>query len=123
MNVDGEKIKQLIEVYGVSKGYSEKSYLPKFCEDFNVNYTQWNAYCRGSQKMGTKIIDLLIDVFPDINLNWLLKEEKNMFTDKENPTVVLKEPETKYFKRKIGNEDIYDKLDDILEELKRQNKN
>lgn len=119
MNITGEKIGRLIEFYGQEKGYEKKSHLPKFCEDFNLNYTQWNAYTRGAQNVGTKIIDLLIDIFPDLNLNWLLKDEINMFVGKESPQFqFLQEPKEKYSK-KIGNEDIYNKLDEMLIEIKK----
>lgn len=119
MNIAGEKISRLIEIYGANKGYPEKSYLPMFCDDFNVNYSQWNAYTRGKQNIGAKIIDLLMEIFPDLNLNWLLKDDDNIFIGSENETsVIVNEPEPKYSK-KIGQEDIYSKLEDILFELKK----
>jgi hypothetical protein len=117
MNIDGWKIKKLIEAYGIEKGYEVKSYLPKFCEDNNLNYIQWNAYTRGAQTLGIKIVYLLIDIFPDLNLNWLMKDDVNVFIGNEN-VPVIKEPAPKPAK-KIEQQDIYDKLDDILIELKK----
>ncbi|MBN8565262.1 MAG: hypothetical protein J0M25_00820 [Flavobacteriales bacterium] len=76
MYVDGNKIKVLVEAYGKEKGYPEKSYMAKFCEDFELNYNQWNAYSRGAQVIGTKIVQRLMEIFPDVDLNWLLKENE-----------------------------------------------
>jgi hypothetical protein len=117
MNITGEKIEKLIEIYGIKKGYAEKSYLPMFCQDFNLNYTQWNAYTRGKQNIGTKIIDLLIDIFPELNLNWLIKDDVNVFIGNDS-VPVIQELAPKPAK-KIEQQDIYDKLDDILIELKK----
>lgn len=74
MYVDGNKIKALVESYGNQKGYPEKSHMAKFCEDFDLNYNQWNAYSRGAQVVGTKIVQRLMEIFPEVDLNWLLKE-------------------------------------------------
>lgn len=118
MYVDGAKIKSLISTYGKSKEYPEKSYTAMFCKDFDLNYNQWNAYTRGAQVVGPKITQKLMEIFPDLNLNWFFKEEKNMFVGENTDLMVLKEPEPKY-QKKIGQEDIYNKLDDILFELKK----
>jgi len=120
MDVSGKKFKRLIEIYGIGKGYPEKSYLPKFCEDFNLNYTQWNTYCRGKQNIGVKIIDILLEVFPNLNLNWFLKDEGEIFTSEEENTMVINEPNTEYSK-KIEKEDLYEKMDEILVEIKKMN--
>jgi len=117
MNVDGSKIKALVEFYGRSKGYPEKSYLPKFCEDFDVNYKQWNAYFRGTQNLGTKIFDILMDIFPDLNMNWLLKDDPNMFLSSESE-FIINEPQVKYAKN-ITNSDLMKKLEEIHSDLKR----
>jgi hypothetical protein len=117
MYIEGEKIKSLISIYGKSQEYPEKSYTAMFCKDFDLNYNQWNAYTRGAQVVGNKITLKLMDIFPDLNLNWLLKDEKNMFSGSEN-VPVIKEPAPKPAK-KIEKQDIYDKLDDILIELKK----
>ncbi|MBC7847222.1 MAG: hypothetical protein H7Y10_12095 [Flavobacterium sp.] len=121
MNIEGSKIKALIEVYGRSKDYPEKSYLPFFCRDFDVNYTQWNAYTRGKQNLGTKIFDLLIDIFPSLNLNWLLKDEGQMFTTEEINAMVLTEPKLNY-ERNVTNLDLMQKLEEMHLDLKKMNK-
>lgn len=119
MNVEGEKIRTLIELYGKERNYPPKSYLSKFCEDNEVNYSQWNAHIGGRQVVGIKIIDKLMYVFPNLNLNWLLKDDPNMFTD-ESGLMILSEPKEKYNK-KVTNEDLMTKLEEIERELKKGN--
>jgi hypothetical protein len=117
MDVDGDKIKKLIALYGKDRGYAEKSYVAMFCEDWELNYNQWNAYTRGAQKAGIKIIHQLMDVFPDLNLNWLLKDVGDVFISGKT-SIILNEPPTKYNKT-VTNSEIINKLDDILTEIKK----
>ena len=121
MYVDGAKIKSLISTYGKSKGYSEKSYTAMFCKDFELNYNQWNAYTRGAQVVGPKITQKLMEVFPNLNLNWFFKQESNMFVGDNTATMVMQEPEPVY-KKEITPEDIYNKMEEMLSELKALNK-
>lgn len=117
MNVDGEKIRQLIEHYGTQKKYEPKTKLRRFCEDFDLNYIQWSSYIKGTQNLGIKIIHVLMNIFPSLNLNWFLKDEGQMFTSEEK-VLVLNEPKAEYSK-KIEKEDLYEKLDEILVEIKK----
>ncbi|MEO8532823.1 MAG: hypothetical protein ABI441_03700 [Flavobacterium sp.] len=116
MNIEGSKIKALIDHYGLEKGYPEKSYTAKFCEDFDVNYIQWRAYTRNTQKAGIKIIYFLMDVFPDLNMNWLLKDERNMFLSQVGNTQVSERPTN--IKKEVTNSDIMKKLIEIHRDLK-----
>jgi hypothetical protein len=117
MTIDGDKIKALIEVYGQRKGYPEKSYIPKFCEDFDLNYIQWFSYVKGKTNPGLKIIYNLVNIFPELNLNWLLKEDSNMFTD-PNVVFAFEEPSEEY-RKEVSNNDIMKKLDIIEKEIKK----
>jgi hypothetical protein len=117
MNIDGSKIKALIDIYGKGKQYDEKSYTPRFCEDFGLNYIQWSSYTRGSQKLGIKIIYILMNIFPNLNLNWLFKDAQNMFTNDENP--VINEEKAPFSKKEVTNFDLMSKLEEIQEEIKR----
>lgn len=110
MNVKGTKIKSLVDYYANMKDYPSKSSLAKFCEDYDLNYNQWNAYIRETQAVGIKIIHQLMDVFPKLNLNWLLKDEGEMFVDET--IMVLNEPKES-IKKEISSEDIYKKLEKI----------
>lgn len=121
MYVDGEKFISLVAVYGKDKGYPEKSYLPMFCKDFDLAYNQWYAYTKGKQVVGIKIIHRIIEIFPNINLNWFLKDDPNMFTH-ESDVLILEEPKAIYNK-KVTNEDLMTKLEEIQNDLKKQLKN
>ena len=112
MTIEGDKIKQLISHYGADKGYTEKSYLVRFCDDNNLNYKQWSAYCSGTQNLGLKIIEVLMDIFPDLNLNWLLKEDVLMFKNKN----IFNEPGEVYSKE-ISNQVLYNKLESIEKKI------
>lgn len=118
MNVDGEKIRTLIEVYGKEKGYPPKSYLSMFCEENDVNYSQWNAHIGGRQVAGTKIIDKLMHIFPDLNMNWFLKDDPNMFIS-DNQETILNEPPAKYAKL-VTTKDLMNKLEELHLDLKKE---
>lgn len=123
MNVDGSKIKKLVEIYGSGKNYDTKSYLAKFCEDNNLNYIQWNAYTRGAQTLGIKIVYLLIDIFPNLNLNWLLKDEGDIFTSEEENVMIVNDLKSEYVKtpKDVTNEDLMKKLEEIEKDIKKVN--
>jgi hypothetical protein len=110
MYVDGSKIKVLVEAYGNKKGYPEKSHMAKFCEDFDLNYNQWNAYSRGAQVIGTKIVQRLMEIFPEVDLNWLLKEGLE-----PEKVQMVSEPSETYLKK--GEKLIMDKLELIHQDL------
>lgn len=100
MIVDGSKIKRLIDQYGEEKGLPEKSRLVRFCEEYGLNYNQWNAYTRGAQDIGIKIIQVLMDIFPEMDLNWLLKKDYPSRTDSQ---YLVEEGDPKYSKAVVDN--------------------
>lgn len=110
MNVEPEKIKEIISSYGKAKGYPERSHTARFCDDFGLNYNQWKAYTRGAQDIGIKVIHTLMDIFPELDLNWLLKKE----IKQQN---LLQEPKETY--GEITNEDIMVKLNQIHQDIKK----
>lgn len=116
MTIEGEKIMALIEVYGKQKEYPEKSYIPKFCKDFELNYVQWFSYTKDQQNPGIKIIYILMNIFPNLNLNWLLKSEGSMFLSPES-CIEVAEPATNYVKQ-VSNLDLMNKLEEIHRDLK-----
>ena len=93
MKVEGRKIMRLIAAYGASKGYAEKSYLKRFTEDFSLNYNQWNAYTRDAQVIGLKVFEKIEEIFPDINWNWLFRDENEPMFYKELTPYMVNEPE------------------------------
>jgi len=80
MQISPDKIDKLIELYGIIHNYPRKSWVVFFCRDNNLNYNQWNAHIRGKQVIGLKIVYDLISIFPDLNLNWLFKDEGNILS-------------------------------------------
>jgi len=80
MEISPDKIKKLIELYGMIHNYPKKSYVVFFCRDNDLNYNQWNNYLRGKQSIGMKVISDLMMIFPDLNMNWLFKDEGNVLT-------------------------------------------
>lgn len=116
MDIEGSKIMRLIEHYGKQKGFEEKHYLRGFTSDLGLNYTQWAAYTRGSQNLGIKVLDQLMQIFPDLNLNWLLKDDPEMFLTDIIGKVA--EPEAKYMVTNVK-DPVMTKLDAIHEDLKK----
>lgn len=84
MYVPKEKILLVIEAYGRNKGYPTKSYLRKFVDDFKLNYNQWSAYIGGSQNAGLKALDAIKVAFPNINFNWVYRDDYNMLINENN---------------------------------------
>lgn len=113
MNIESDRIKALIEYYGKNKNYPEKSYTTRFCEAFDLNYIQWSSYSNGKQKAGIKIIYQLMNIFPDLNLNWLLKDDSRMFLSQN----MVNEPEECYKKTTKNFENLITEIRTELEEL------
>ena len=120
MDVNGDKLMRLIAHYGKQKGYEEKSYLRAFTQDLQLNYTQWAAYTRGSQNLGIKIIDILINAFPNLNLNWLLKDDDQMFLGNSDIKTLNEPSSVEYGKPENA---IMDKLEAIHNDIKQMQKN
>jgi hypothetical protein len=119
MNEYGEKIKELIEFYGNAKGYAKKSHTLLFCEDYNLNYVQWGSYSRGTQKLGIKIIQDLVNIFPNLNLNWFLKDEPNMFMIEITESQSMISEFKSVYHKEISNVDLMKKLLEIEKEVKK----
>jgi len=99
-----ERLIQFIEFKGISKR--------KFCEKINVSHT----YINGLKAMGSDVMLKISDVFPELNLIWLITEKGKMLNDpvKIDPTVEAISPvaeEQEKFIRKI-----------VQEELEKKNK-
>lgn len=120
MNEYGDKIRTLVEIYGKERDYPPKSYLSMFCKDNDVNYSQWNAHIGGRQVVGIKILDKLMHVFQNLNMNWFLKDDPNIFLPDDYGTLIA-EPGAVYQKtsKKITNEDLMKKLEELELEIKK----
>lgn len=121
MEVSPEKLRAVVKYWGSIKGYPEKSHLTKFTEELQLNYKQWASMCSGKQVAGSKIVDIVMDVFPSIDLNWLLKTEvpvnDDMFNLEKKEVMVLNEPREP-LKKEITNEQIFTKLEELQFEIK-----
>lgn len=121
MVVKPEKIKAVIEYYGKIKEYPAKSYLPRFVEDFELNYNQWATFCNGGQKAGYKVVDVFVHIFPDIDTNYLIKDSipvsADMFNTTKEKVFIVQEPEEP-IRKVITNEQIFTKLEAIHFEIK-----
>lgn len=125
MTIDNEKLKRLVAHYGETRNYPVKSYLPMFCEDNGLNYIQWNTYLRGAQKIGMKIVYDLLNIFPNLNLNWLFKDEENMFLineyeNNDEEIHVVNEIDTKYSTEIV--DELYKKVEVLSKRMKEINK-
>jgi hypothetical protein len=120
MSEYGDKIRTLVEIYGKERNYPPKSYLSMFCKDNDVNYSQWNAHIGGRQVVGIKILDKLMYIFKNLNMNWFLKDDPNMFLP-DNYGTIIAEPGITYQKKseKITNEDLMKKLEELEAEIKK----
>lgn len=127
MIVKGEKIRELIEDYGKANSIAEKSVLRQFSENFELNYTQWSNYIRGEQNLGLKPIEKLMEIFPNMNLNWLLRDEGEKYINlntnysaNEQPTLRVADNESEAL-QKITLEIIYEKLQLMHQDIKEAN--
>lgn len=98
-----EKLKQLIR--------SKYSRLGDLAEKFEMNYTQLSQYING-KKISIEFLTKIIHEFPDADLNWLLRDDN---TSKNNV-----QEGTESYKATLNNEQIIDKIEVLLSDLKRQ---
>jgi transcriptional regulator with XRE-family HTH domain len=64
MDTSGERLKQLIELQGLN--------MRKFCEKFDIPYTSFQQMTANKREIGMVTLWKLIEIFPDLNLNWLV---------------------------------------------------
>lgn len=120
MVVNPDKIKAVIKHWGNIKGIPEKSHLTRFAEEYDLNYKQWAAFCNGGQTAGYKVVDVFMDIFPSMDMNYLIKEEipanADMFDLSTSKFLILQEPNENY--KSISNNQLYLKLEEIHFEIK-----
>lgn len=99
----GEKLKVVI-----AKKYRT---IGDCAEKFGMNYSQLSQYLNG-RKVSIEFLTKIIDEFPDVDLNWLLRDDdsaKHMVND-ANAT----------YKIPMKNEEIIEKTIELLTDLKLQ---
>ena len=82
-----EEIGKRIDNFLNTRGLNRKEYCKKSGED----YSSFSHMCRGARVINKKQIDLLVKTFPEIDLNYVLKE-----VALQDHTEVFSEPELKY---------------------------
>ncbi|WP_445955501.1 hypothetical protein [Yeosuana sp.] len=98
-----DKLKQLIK--------SKYNRLGDLAEKFEMNYTQLSQYING-KKISIEFLNKIIQEFPNADLNWLLRDD-NISKDSAQE---YSEP----YGASLNNEQIIDKIELLLSDLKRQ---
>lgn len=84
----GERLSYLIDSKGLNKS--------QFSKEYGFTDSAIRAMCSGDKPIGMKIVKRLIEVFPNLNLNWFLFGEgsiNHIQYDINNPNLILNEPE------------------------------
>lgn len=98
-----DKLKQLIK--------SKYNRLGDLAIKFDMNYTQLSQYLNG-KKISIDFLNKIINEFPEVDLNWLLRE------DYLSKSRVNEHPEV--YKTILSNEQIVQKIEVLLNDLKKQ---
>ena len=103
------RIKEVLLKKGISQG--------ELADGWKVSRQYINAILSGNGSIGIKLINKLVDAFPDLNLNWLLTGKGDMFFDSQN---TMKEPETEYSNSNLlkSKEEVIQIQHDYIEQLK-----
>lgn len=64
MKTIGERLSYLISTQKVS--------MSKFCEIHGLSYQSINPICNNRREIGINIIHDLMEIFPNLNINWLI---------------------------------------------------
>ena len=118
MKIEPSKIKELIDKYGDIHDIPKSKRLKRFTEDNGLNYKQWAAFVNGGQDAGYKVVDIFMDIFPDLDLNWFIKDIEIDNYKTVDKLHILGEPSEKP-KKEISNNQIFTKLNEVLMEVKK----
>lgn len=91
MNTIGERLSYLIKNKEVS--------VLQFCKKYNFSYNSMNSIINNHRDIGINIISDLMEVFPNLNINWLIYGTGSVnYTISDNITQehILDEPGEKY---------------------------
>ncbi|OBQ56066.1 helix-turn-helix transcriptional regulator [Tamlana sp. s12] len=84
--------------------------ISAFAEKNGINYTQVSQYLN-NRTPSMEFLEIVMREFPEIDLNWLLRE------DNAHSFFLLNEPDEKY-EIQMSNEDIVIKIEKLLDVLK-----
>ena len=96
-----EKLKRLIK--------TKYSKLSDLADKFDMNYTQLSQYVNG-KKISIDFLTKIIQEFPDVDLNWLLRND-NILREGVEP-----------YKRALTDKQIIDKIEELWVEFKDKRK-
>ena len=82
--------------------------ISAFAEEINMNYTQVLNYINGNNRPSMEFIFILIEKFPETNLNWLFKNDEHQTLIESSPTSASQE----------NTEEIIGKIESLLSILK-----
>ncbi|MBJ6367957.1 helix-turn-helix domain-containing protein [Snuella sedimenti] len=95
-----EKLKQLIK--------SKYDRLGDLAEKFEMNYSQLSQYVNG-KKVSIEFLNKIIQEFPEVDLNWLLRDDEDMVQEHSEAYKVI-----------LTNEQIVNRIEMLLKDLKKQ---
>jgi len=75
-NTIGERLKQLIDFFGVSQN--------KFGESIGASSTLMSRWINGKHNPNMRAINKILELYPNVSSEWLLKGEGNMLDYKQN---------------------------------------
>lgn len=99
----GKKLKVLI----ATKYKSNKL----FAEKHGMNYTQLSNYLNDNVPPSLKLVGIVLNDFPEVDLNWLLREAENAELNHLNET-------NADYKRPMDNDEIIDKMEGLISALR-----
>ncbi|WP_299555719.1 helix-turn-helix transcriptional regulator [Seonamhaeicola sp.] len=96
-----EKLKKVIK--------SKYATLSELAKEFDMNYSQLSQYVNG-KKISIDFLNKIIKEFPEVDLNWLLRDATERTVNEERP----------YYKTFRDNEEIINRIEELLADLKSQ---
>lgn len=91
METTGKRLTYIIEKQGFK--------IKKFCEEYDLVYTSIHPICTDKRELGMNILNRLVEIFPDLNVNWLLYgkgKEKISIYDISDNLKSLRENDSEY---------------------------
>lgn len=91
MDTVGKRLSYLIETKSVN--------MSKFCEEYGFTYSSFSPITNDIRPLGMNILKKLMEIFPNLNINWLLYgigEINYIKNDLVESNMILQEPPDKY---------------------------
>lgn len=124
MKTVGERLTYLIESQKISKA--------EFCKKNGLEYNSFAPVTTDKRTLGIHQLNKIAEVFPNLNINWLLYGKGNInINDVDNTLMILEEPSENYgtdpmeivFLEYLGKESVKNKLIQMLNNMKSEGNN